>query len=336
MKPAYIGIDLAIAKNKRLPIVVVTWQGRRLVPADLRSIAHKPPYGIGNARTVDKDAVRQYCEDAVTYIESVCKYLDVHPKRFAIDAPSAPRPEDILRRVAELAMDEARINCFTTPSKTDFEGIFSKVRDHLSNGGEENCLPHANQLWMVVGFELFKLLSKIAPCIEVFPQAIARVIGTGETHKSESGAALEQLGIAAQYTGWPSNQPEDTRFENIAFAPTHDKVDAYLSAWVAALEPEERIAFGNPPNDVIWAPRIGEGKFEVVTESSTMPKPQSKRSSLADVSHKRMCPACGKHEFKRWPWGWDPHAAHTCSGLHATDPEERKREFKERFKQAFD
>jgi hypothetical protein len=47
------------------------------------------------------------------------------------------------------------------------------------------------------------------------------------------------------------------------------------------------------------------------------------------------CPGCGQKEFKRWPWGWDAHAAHSCQGLSATDPEERKAEFRRRFANYF-
>ena len=35
--------------------------------------------------------------------------------------------------------------------------------------------------------------------------------------------------------------------------------------------------------------------------------------------------------FKDFPLGWDAHAAYRCSGLMATEPEERKREYKARF-----
>ena len=47
------------------------------------------------------------------------------------------------------------------------------------------------------------------------------------------------------------------------------------------------------------------------------------------------CPACGSKEFKRWPWGWDAHAADSCTGLSATEPEERKLEFRRRFAEYF-
>lgn len=48
------------------------------------------------------------------------------------------------------------------------------------------------------------------------------------------------------------------------------------------------------------------------------------------------CPACGTKVFKRWPWGWDAHAAHSCGGMPAGDPEARKAEYKRRFAHLFE
>ena len=47
------------------------------------------------------------------------------------------------------------------------------------------------------------------------------------------------------------------------------------------------------------------------------------------------CPACGKKDFTHWPWGWDAHAAYSCTGLTSTGPEDRKAEFRRRFAEYF-
>jgi hypothetical protein len=47
--------------------------------------------------------------------------------------------------------------------------------------------------------------------------------------------------------------------------------------------------------------------------------------------HDRQCPACQQKLFKRWPWGWDGHAAHGCTGIMGDTPEERKRVYRERY-----
>jgi len=44
-----------------------------------------------------------------------------------------------------------------------------------------------------------------------------------------------------------------------------------------------------------------------------------------------MCPACGDHAFANWPWGWDAHAAHVCSGIDGTSPSLRKEAYRTRF-----
>ncbi len=49
----------------------------------------------------------------------------------------------------------------------------------------------------------------------------------------------------------------------------------------------------------------------------------------------KVCPACGMHTFKRWPFGWDAHAAHRCAGLKSVGIEARKAEFKSRFDYLF-
>lgn len=55
-----------------------------------------------------------------------------------------------------------------------------------------------------------------------------------------------------------------------------------------------------------------------------------------DVAMKRvLCPGCGIKVFEEWSAGWDSHAAHRCSGMHADTDEERKAEFRRRFGHLF-
>jgi hypothetical protein len=63
--------------------------------------------------------------------------------------------------------------------------------------------------------------------------------------------------------------------------------------------------------------------------------PPAIRRAPSESSAPFLCPACGQKEFKRWPWGWDVHAAHACGGLTGTDPEQRKAEFRRRFAHHF-
>ncbi|WP_279246894.1 DUF429 domain-containing protein [Candidatus Litorirhabdus singularis] len=329
MKTLYVGIDLAIAKKKYLPICLCSWDGERLLPVDLTQLTCRPPRGRGNLAVLDAELVKRFVDEAATYLQAVATKLGGRIVRIGIDAPRSPRVENQKRRAAEVAMDQAGISCFTTPSASEFEMIFGKVRRHIANGGEESRLPHANQLWMQVGFRLFERLSSIAPCIEVFPQATVRAIGSGAIHKSQAGVVESQLSTAAQYTGWPAGGGREVVLGQIGFGSNHDLLDAYLSAWVAALPESERRAMGVPPEDVVWVPRVGEPAFE---RPKVINKPiravGSQDTPRASDGLQRLCPGCGQHQFKRWPFGWDVHAAHRCVGLKSTDPIARKAEYR--------
>jgi len=329
MRPAYIGIDLAIAKGKFLPVVVCTWDDGRFVPQPLRQLELVPPQGMGNAATLNHAVVGRFVGEARTYVTRTCQQLALVPTRIGIDAPSAPRRSELARRHAEVALDRAGISCFTTPSKTEFDAICDKVARHLADGGREDRIPHANQLWMRVGFALFVELSELAPCIEVFPQAIARAIEAGDVHKSRVGAAVAQLAVAARYTGWPTLQ-SDSSLDTIAWGAAHDQVDAYLSAWIAGLEENDRAPLGAPPDDVIWVPKVS-ASFQV----PQVPRAARPPTDAAPSGVSLLCPGCGEKQFQRWPWGWDAHAAHACRGLTETEPERRKAEFRRRFEQYF-
>lgn len=257
MREGFAGIDVAFAKGKRLPIVVCTKESRRLVPLKLREFHDAlPPRGRGNRIALDPEAVNVFAVEALQYVRAIEKAYRLRLRRIAIDAPSCYKREGVVRRSAEVAMDERRINCFATPSETEFEKIRDKAIRHLDDGGPESRLPHANQLWMLVGFALFEVLKKHYDCIEVFPQAIADALQARKIHKSKSKGVCSQLTSVAKYSRWPLDD-EQMDLRQIAFGSLHDKLDAYLSAWVASLSEGDRLACGDQPADVIWIPRLG-------------------------------------------------------------------------------
>jgi hypothetical protein len=108
---------------------------------------------------------------------------------------------------------------------------------------------------MLVGFALFERLRREWECLEVFPQATAFVLGANSTHKSKVGGVTAQLGAVARLTGWP-DPPHARSLRGVVHGPAHDGLDAYLSAWVAALRTKQRTALGVPPTDVIWVPKF--------------------------------------------------------------------------------
>jgi hypothetical protein len=254
MVEAYAGIDVAYAKRKRLPIIVCTHRDGKLEPLPLRSLP-APPVGKGNAQILDQPAVAGFAEAVAEYLRSVEVAFGVGIKRIAIDAPSDPKGFGIKRRQCEIALDLKRISCITTPSASEFSNICKRATEHLARGGAESRMPGANQLWMLVGFALFERLRKDWECMEVFPQAIVAALNASQIHKSKSAGFAAQLKAISLQTGWPSLLIVRSLAE-IGFGSSHDRLDAYMAAWVASLEDSEREPIGVPPNDVIWGPRM--------------------------------------------------------------------------------
>lgn len=254
---AFAGIDVAFAKQKRLPVSLCVRDDRCMIPLAVAARgAPNPPRGRGNAATLQENVVADFADEVAEYLRQLEIYFAVKIQRIGIDAPSDPRATDAGRRKAEVALDQRRISCFTTPSTADFVRIRQKASAHLEAGGSESCLPHANQLWMLVGFALFERLRREWDCLEVFPQATVCVLGANAIHKTQRGGVEAQLAAVAQHTGWPK-PPREASLKTVVHGPAHDGLDAYMSAWVAALEISERVAFGQPPGDVIWVPAIG-------------------------------------------------------------------------------
>jgi hypothetical protein len=253
---AFVGIDVAFANGKRLPIVVCTIDRGRLKPLRLHEFGQPlPPRGRGNRVALNPKAVNVFALETLEYLRAVEYAHGFQIRRIAIDAPSCYKRPGIHRRAAEVAMDGLRISCFATPNQKEFEVIKKKTSRHLDEGGAENRMPHANQLWMLVGFALFKVLGKYYDCIETFPQAIVNALHASETHKSKEAGVALQLSAVAKHTGWPLGK-ERSELNQIAFGSLHDKLDAYLSAWVASLSAKECLVCGEANTDVIWIPRL--------------------------------------------------------------------------------
>ena len=156
-------------------------------------------------------------------------------------------------------MFDAGISCFKTPSLRDFRAITAKAEDHLEAGLPLFRLPHANQIWMLVGFALFRALRRKWDCIEVYPQAIARALGCEGGHKSKKEGYEEQLAAVAVATGWDTEGLRQSVAKQ-GYGSRHDKLDAFMAAWVASLPRKQLLACGKPPDDVIWVPKMGSEK----------------------------------------------------------------------------
>ncbi len=70
----------------------------------------------------------------------------------------------------------------------------------------------------------------------------------------------------------PNGRTGEPHLEEIASGLRHDRLDAYLSAWIAALDEADRIAFGTPPDDVIWVPRATDADDAASTRGFGHPR----------------------------------------------------------------
>jgi hypothetical protein len=255
-RDAFVGIDVAFAKNKVLPVsVCVKPEGRPLDILPLRVSFEKPPAGRGNVLALDQPVRRQFAEAVLAWVEKLERDKRLNVRRIAIDAPSDYCRDASGRRAAERSLDESGISCFATPTEEEFEAKVQASRKFLADGGKPSGLPNANQLWMLVGFELFRTLRRRYECSETYPQAVVHQLKCASQHKSTEKGLQSQIVEAAKMLGL---SPTDMRAKllTMGFGSTHDRLDAFLSAWVASLDEKDRKAFGTPPDDVIWVPKV--------------------------------------------------------------------------------
>jgi hypothetical protein len=91
--------------------------------------------------------------------------------------------------------------------------------------------------------------------IEVYPFAIVRALLPACEHKSTEDGYRDQLIAVSARTGWEPQKLE-ARLKATVPGSRHDRLDAFMAAWVASLPPGRRRAFGNAqqPDDAIWVP----------------------------------------------------------------------------------
>lgn len=337
---AFIGIDLACAKNKYCPISICTIQEGRLIPLLLATELFLAPRGSGNVATLNRDNNYRYANEIKHYILRVCETHNLTPKRIALDAPLMPKQRSLKRRLAEQELDRLRISCYATPSADDFDKIIAKGKAHIEQGGQISKLPHSMQIFMLAGFAVADALADVADVIEIYPQANAQILNVAAKHKTRQDQSLVQLQAISEYTGWPKASHEWESVGDICKAPMHDKIDAYSAAWIASLPIGKRFPLGSvEDNDAIWVPQLTElQKIQHIninaadkphnSELDTAKKPKIQKPKSTRTDMRRVCPACNTFEFKMWPFGWDAHAAHKCSGISGNNPAERKRLFK--------
>ena len=257
IREVFVGIDVAFAKKKRLPICVCEVRGKTLTPLPLRKDFDKPPAGCGNKAALHATTRSEFATAVANWLNKLQSEIGVSIRRIAIDAPSNYCDAGLPRRLSEQSLDRSGISCFATPTKMQFDEKIRAALAHLQAGGKEAEMPNANQIWMLVGFALFETLKKQGyDCIETYPQAIVHELKCSDKHKSTAEGFNGQLESAAKATGGSSPDVLQTFLETMGYGSRHDKLDAFLSAWIANLPPSQEKVFGSRPNDAIVVPNM--------------------------------------------------------------------------------
>jgi predicted nuclease with RNAse H fold len=253
----YAGIDVACARNKRLPLCFVARDGARLVPLSIPgALRERIPRGSGNSEVGAERPFRAQAQQLSRALREIAAASTWNIVRIAIDAPAAPPQHG--PRNCEKQLTMTGISCFQTPDRTSWGLITRECRQHLQDRAPLSRLPHANRIWMLYGFEIFTAFRGSGiEAVEVYPQSIARTLLGGEClHKSTNEGYAQQLEAVARVTGWRRNELE---YALAAAVPgtRHDRLDAFMAAWVATLEQGQRSVYGdeNDPDDAIWTPR---------------------------------------------------------------------------------
>ena len=257
VRTVFVGIDVAMAKGKRLPICVCERVDDILRPLPLRTDFEKPPHGMGNKAALDTKSRETFATEVSKWLKKLQKDNNLLIDCIAIDAPSSYCDEDSDRRDCERELDKHGISCFATPNKTQFNQKIEEARRHLRDGGTEATMPNANQFWMLVGFALFEQLASDGfCCIETYPQAIVYELGCSKNHKSTRDGYAAQLAESAKATCFGTPTGLQAALDKMGFGSKDDKLDAFLTAWVASIPTNMRKVYGKRPTDSIIVPDL--------------------------------------------------------------------------------
>lgn len=254
--PIFVGIDVACRTGKRLPLCVVE-RGHRLWPLDVqRAVGAAIPRGLGNREILAPAPFRDAALGVRAALERLAAEIGRPIEGIAIDAPAAAPTSR--SRLCEDDLGRSGLSSFRTPPASAWAAIREACERHLQAAGRAGSLPYANKIWMLYGFELFAALRRgvADEVIEVYPYAIVRALLPSCAHKTTEEGYRDQLAVLARHTGWKPGALE-SRLKATVPGTRHDRLDAFMSAWVASLGADRRRAFGDAsqPDDAIWVPR---------------------------------------------------------------------------------
>ena len=256
-----VGIDVACAKRKALPVCVISINTGIARPLDLpKDLLETFPRGCGNAEITQPFPFRAAAARVAASLAEAARRMDWTIVNVAIDAP-ARRPSHGIRK-SEVQLAEQGLSVFQTPDEPKWIEIEAVCRDHLAGGGALARLPYANKIWMIYGFELFAAIRRIGlPVIEVYPYAIVRSLLPQSPHKKTPEGYTAQLAALAARTGWRPDALEAALRTCCLGGAKDDRLDAFMAAWVAASNRSALTAYGDPddPDDSIWCPADARG-----------------------------------------------------------------------------
>ncbi|MFO1126764.1 MAG: DUF429 domain-containing protein [Methylocystis sp.] len=210
------------------------------------------PRGVGNKEIAEAAPFKESARGVVSAISLIEKEMGWWVEQIAVDAPASPPLTG--SRVSENQLGEVGLSSFRTPPACAWSSIREQCINHLRLGGSVAKLPYANKIWMQFGFELFVHLKSglTAEVIEVYPFAIVRALLPTCEHKSTENGYGDQLVAVAHRTGWEPQSLEGVLKSRVP-GSRHDRLDAFMAAWVASLPREGRRAFGHArrPADAI-------------------------------------------------------------------------------------
>ena len=89
LRDAFVGVDIACAIGKRLPVCVcVRGADDALEILPLRRDFEPPPAGGGNVQALDPTVRREFAQSVLHWLRRVEQAFGVRIRRIAIDAPS--------------------------------------------------------------------------------------------------------------------------------------------------------------------------------------------------------------------------------------------------------
>jgi predicted nuclease with RNAse H fold len=255
--PVFIGIDVACAQQKRLPLCIAACIEGRLEPLRVPELVGKLPVGRGNREILEEHPFRAAAAAVAETLNEAAKSGGWKIVRVAIDAPAAPPSSG--ERSAERELRNRGLSSFQTPHETAWRNILQSCQTHNRDGGELSRMPHANKIWMLYGFELFRELraTNAYDVIEVYPYSIVRPFVGDCPPKATPEGYQRQLEAIASKTSWTPADLELALKQSVS-GSKHDRLDAFMAAWVASLSAEGRLAYGNKndPDDAIWVPHL--------------------------------------------------------------------------------